>query len=275
MFADRETILLLNEMAEGHAMPVRDGKRVTTVTPDRAKHINTVCQHFEKRVKRSFGYWNELQYFLQRSIFRAGLQVQCPTCGYQNWFDLVAISYAPTCSRCINKFKFSQSPQDLQRVRWFYRVVGPFAAPDFARGGYAVALTLRCLAPRHDSEMTWSTGLSLEPLKCEIDFFAWYRPGGLFRDERDEPLMLIGEAKSFGKDAIGDDEIRSLKKVAERFPGSLMVVSSLRQIVDYSPAELRRLRELALWGRRSVHNDQAVNPLIILTASEVFTSHSI
>jgi hypothetical protein len=82
--------------------------------------------------------------------------------------------------------------------------------------------------------MTWSTGLFLEQLNCEVDFVAWYRPGGFFRDERDEPLLLIGEAKSYGKDAIGDDEIYSLKKVAKRFPGALIVVSSLRQISDYS-----------------------------------------
>ena len=160
-------------------------------------------------------------------------------------------------------------------MEWFYRIVGPFAAPDYARGGYAVALTLRCLAPRHDSEMTWSTGLALEPLDCEVDFLAWYRPSQLLRDERDEPLMLIGEAKSFGKNAIGDDAINSLKKLAERFPGALMVVSSLRDIADYSQDELRRLRDLALWGRRSTHHDKPRNPLIIFTATELFAKYGI
>ena len=275
MFADRETISLLNEMAEGRAKRVRDGVRVTTAVPDRSKHINTIRQHFDKRAKRSFGYWNELQYFLQRSVFRAGLPVQCPTCGYYNWFDLDAISYTPRCSRCLNEFRFSQSPQDLQSVEWFYRIVGPFAAPDYARGGYAVALTLRCLAPRHDSKMTWSTGLALEPLDCEVDFLAWYRPSQLLRNESDEPLMLIGEAKSFGKNAIGDDAINSLKKLAERFPGALMVVSSLRDIADYSQDELVRLRDLALWGRRSTHHDRPRNPLIILTATELFAKYGI
>jgi hypothetical protein len=275
MFANHETISLLNKMAEGHTKPLRHGVRVSTSAPDRSKHINTIHQHFEKHRKSFFGYWNKLEYFLQRSVFRAGLQVQCPTCGYHNWFDLDAISYKLTCSRCLNKFKFSQSPQDLRSVQWFYRVIGPFAAPDYARGGYAVALTLRCLAPRHDSEMTWSTGLVLEPLNCEVDFVAWYRPSRSFRDEGDEPLMLIGEAKSFGRDAIGDEDIRTLKKVAERFPGSLMVISSLRHIADYSSLELGRLRDLAIWGRSSMLHGQPRNPLIILTATEVFTSHSI
>jgi hypothetical protein len=275
MFADRDTISLLNQMAEGHATPIRGGVRVKTAVPDRSKHINTIRQHFDQRAKRSFGFQNNLDYFLQRSVFRAGLRVQCPICSYQNWFDLNAISYTPTCSRCLNQFNFSQSHRDLQEVDWFYRVVGPFAAPDYARGGYSVALTLRCLAPHHDSEMTWSTGLSLEPLNCEVDFFAWYRPSPLPRDERDEPLMLIGEAKSFGTQAIGDEAINSLKAVADRFPGALMVVSSLREIISYSEDELRRLRELAVWGRRTTHNGWPRNPLIILTGTELFTQYGI
>jgi hypothetical protein len=67
--------------------------------------------------------------------------------------------------------------------------VGPFAAPDYARGAYAVALTLRALADRRDAEVTWSTGLSLEQLNCEIDFVAWHRGGRFLDDERDEPLL--------------------------------------------------------------------------------------
>ncbi len=73
MFADLETLTLLNGMAESHAERSRDGKRVTTSNPDRAKHIGQISQHFVQRSKRSFGYWNKLDYFLERSVFRAGL----------------------------------------------------------------------------------------------------------------------------------------------------------------------------------------------------------
>jgi hypothetical protein len=127
MFADRQTINLLSKMAESRVDISRTGKHVATTTPDRSKHINTVRQHFDERSKRSFGYWNKLDYFLERSVFRAGLRVQCPICAYQNWFDLDAISYSPTCTRCLNQFEFSQSPEGLHDVNWFYRVVGPFA----------------------------------------------------------------------------------------------------------------------------------------------------
>ena len=174
-------------------------------------------------------------YFLERSVFRAGLRVQCPTCAYYNWFDLEAISYAPTCSRCLKQFNFVQAPADLGRVQWFYRVIGPFAAPDYARGGYAVALTLRCIAERHETEMTWSTGLVLDNLNCEIDFAAWYRRGSVLDGERDEPIFFVGEAKSFGKNSIDDAAVASLRQVAERFPGMMMVFSSLSSPLKKAP----------------------------------------
>ncbi len=62
--------------------------RVHRNEPDRAKHRNTIRQHFEKRAKDSFGYWNGLSFFIERSVFRAGLRIQCPNCAYYNWITL-------------------------------------------------------------------------------------------------------------------------------------------------------------------------------------------
>lgn len=275
MFADRETIELLGEMAEGHAYLSRNGRQVLASTPARSKHINQIQQHFTAREKRSFGYWNALKYFLKRGVFKAGLHVQCPTCGNQNWLDLESISARPTCSRCLNEFEFSQAPEHLQKVKWFYRVIGPFAAPDYARGGYAVALTLRALSSDHDSETTWSTGLKLNQLNCELDFIGWHRRAGTGHAERNEPSLVVGEVKSFGRAAINDEVIATLKNVGSRFPGAIMVASTLRQAGDLSLSEIGRLRKLALWGRRDTKDGQPINPLIILTGTELFSEHNI
>lgn len=274
MFADRKTLALLGEMAESHAEVSRGGKRLARATPDRSKHINTVRQHFDDRVKRSFGYWNHLDYFLERSVFRAGLRVPCPVCAHQNWLDLDALSYRPTCTRCLKEFAFSQKPAELSKVDWFYRVIGPFAAPDHARGGYSVALTLRTIADPHDDEMTWSTGLTLKELNCEVDFVAWHRGGRMLNEERDEPQLVFGEAKSFGRNAINDDAVASLRKIAERFPGAVLVVSTLREPGELTLAEIARLRALAFWGREKDDGEPG-NPLIVLTAVELFAEHGV
>ncbi len=154
-------------------------------------------------------------------------------------------------------------------------MIGPFAAPDYGRGGYAVALTLRCIAERHETEMTWSTGLVLDNLDCEVDFAAWYRRGSLLDDERDEPVLLVGEAKSFGKNAIDDDALASLRQVAERFPGAIIVASSLRPISEYSIIEIQRLADLAMWGRSRMLDGKPRNALIVLTATELFSEDGI
>lgn len=273
MYADRKTLQLLNEMAESHTEVSRNGRRKLRSTPDRSKHYQAVRRHFDDRSRRSFGYWNDLKHFLKLSVFRAGLQVQCPVCSYQNWLAVDSLSYRPTCTRCLNQFDFLQTPEGLHRIDWYYRVTGPFAAPDYARGGYAVALTLRILAQRHDAEMTWSTGLKLQPLNREIDFIAWHRSASLGTSERDEPLVVLGEVKSFGVGSVNDETIAALQDVAEKFPGAVMVVASLREIGEYSLEEIARLRRLALWGRRTPFPQS--NPLIILTGTELFADHGI
>jgi hypothetical protein len=276
MFADRETVELLNGMAESHSEQKRDGLTVTRATPSRAKHRNEIQQHFAARDKRSFGYWNSLSFFLERSVFRAGLRVQCPICAYQNWFDLDTISYNPTCNRCLNEFTLSQSPGDLRNYEWFYRVIGPFSAPDYVRGGYAVVLTLRCIAGLHDGEITWSTGLKLKELNCEVDFAGWYRYGSFLSDEeREEPAFFLGEAKSFGKYVIDKTSVDNLRVAGERFPGAFMIISSLKQITDYSSLELNLLRELAQWGRVEGDRRRPRNPLIVLTGRELFSEDGI
>ena len=52
-------------------------------------------------------------------------------------------------------------------------------------------------------------------------------------DEVDEPLLVLGEAKNFGIGSINDEAIDSLRTVAERFAGAVIVVSSLRAIQEY------------------------------------------
>jgi hypothetical protein len=201
--------------------------------------------------------------------------VQCPTCAYYNWFDVDAVGYKLTCGRCLKDFGFNQNPDRLAKYEWFYRVMGRFAVPDYARGGYAVALTLRSIARDHDAEITWSTGLDLKELDCEIDFAAWWRRGSMLDDEREEPVFVFGEAKSFGRDAVDVRSIERLRSVGERFPRAIIIVSTLKQISEYSHNELSQLRELARWGRARRIAGKPRNPLIVLTGKELFSSWGI
>src|SRR5262249_52381925 len=58
------------------------------------------------------------------------------------------------------------------------------------------------------------------------------------------------------------------------FPGSFLIVSSLRPIGDYSHEERLRLADLAKWGRRPGKRGwRPANPVIILTGTELFFKH--
>ncbi len=277
MFSDYDTIQLLNSMAESHSEPRRNQKTVERKSPDKTKPHKTIERHFTRREKHSWAFWTKLSYFLERSVFRAGLRVQCPNCSFYNWYDLKTLDYSLICDRCLKEFQFDQSPDHLKKIEWYYRVVGPFATPDFAQGGYAVALTLRRLAEESSrTELTWSTGLELQPLNAEIDFAVWYRRGNVgIEPEADEPILMVGEAKSFGADAIKQKDIDNLKRVGERLPGAFLVVSTLKEIANYSNDERALLRDFARWGRERRVNGRRRNPVIILTGAELLTDRHI
>ena len=52
-----------------------------------------------------------------------------------------------TCSFCFKQFDFPiANPIGSKHSRWAYRLIGPFALPDYAEGGYAASLGIRFFA---------------------------------------------------------------------------------------------------------------------------------
>jgi hypothetical protein len=274
LFAEEDVVKLLDEMAATKV--VRSGGALGVVEesnyPDRAVPIRRWDALFTQKRRQDRMPWITLEAFTQRSVLRAGLEVRCPHCSQRNWFDLTSLDYTVICNRCLKQFSFPQAGPEFKKLRWLYRVIGPFATPNFARGGYAVALTLRALAHGlgvADRRMTWTTGLELDlgASKVEVDFALWYQRDSLFRESH-EPVLVLGEAKSFGREAVTQDDVNHLKQVATQFPGAFMAVSVLKD--TFSPKEKTRLAGLANWGRRRHHRGLPVNPLIIFTGTELF-----
>jgi hypothetical protein len=160
--------------------------------------------------------------------------------------------------------------------------------PNYANGGYAASLSIRFFSEvvgRHDeANVTWSAGQELELApnnKVEADFILWYQRKVLFGN--DYPTELVfGEAKSFRgknyderraiKDAFQPDDIERMKKLAIRFPGSILVFSTMKQPEELSKAEVQRIARLAEWGREYVRERRQTRaPVIVLTGTELFT----
>jgi hypothetical protein len=266
IFAEQDIVKLLDEMAATKV--VRSdalGAVEESNYPDRAVPIHRWEVLFTQKRRQRRMPWITLEAFTTSSVLRAGLEARSPHCAQRNWFDLTSLDYTVTCNRCLKQFSFPQAGPEFKKLRWLYRVIGPFATPNFARGGYAVALTLRALAHGlgvGDRRMTWTTGLELDlgTSKVEVDFALWYQRDSLFKESH-EPALVFGEAKSFGKETVTKNDVEHLKQVATRFTGSFMAVSVLKD--TFSPKEKTLLAGLAKWGRRRHHNGLPVNPLVI------------
>lgn len=274
LIADKDTIQLLNKMAmqerTSHSKSTSNTKTFEGRTADTGRWHELV----KKRAKNSFRFRASLEQFTNRGILKLGLGLNCPHCTHSNWYGLDRVDYSVTCERCLKKFPY---PQGSKEPRWKYRVTGPFSVPNFAEGAYAVTLTLttfaKRLSPVGDISMTMTTGLNLtcDAFAREIDFAFWYSKERML-DQKSEPHFVVGEAKSFAAEAIEKADLEALQAVAKVLPGTILVVSVLKE--SFSAAEKRLLKKLVRWGWVSVEGHMRA-PVIMLTGVELFADWTV
>lgn len=232
---------------------------------DKAAPVQAWFRILNPLKNKIFGKWKTLNSLVERGILQLGLSPRCPNCTQENWYSLDAVGNEISCARCLKRFPFPQGSPTRDLFK--YRVVGPFATPGYARGGYSVALTLRFLEHELDSigEFTFSTGLELKHNNgnCETDFLAWHSKDRFGRAARD-PITLVGECKSLGVESFGTKDLTRLRELGSLLPGSYLVAATLKD--EFSIAEIKGLRALARWGWRQIQP----NPLIVLTGVELF-----
>ena len=236
-----------------------------------------------------------IETLVQRKVVELGLELKCSKCNKWSWYSVDQLDYSLTCSFCFRRFDFPIiDPIDKKHSKWAYRVVGPFALPNYASGGYAAALAIRFFADViggfDAAEVTWSSAQELELPKgktVEADFLLWYRNKEIFRAGRSffktvRPIFkpglptetVFGEAKSFGKEVFKQDDVDNMKLLAESFPGSILVFATMKE--ELSEEEIDRIRSLAYWGRGyDKERRQTRTPVIVLTGTELFSTGSL
>jgi len=232
---------------------------------DRSASVNEWLGVLEPLRKKIWGRWRTLDTLVERGMLQVGISLDCSYCTQTNWYSIDDVRTQVRCSRCVKEFSFPQG--NTRRASWAYRVVGPFATPHFARGGYTVALALRFLDDELGSfgEMTFSTGIELSKngVTKEADFFAWRSTGGIGHAPRN-PVTLIGECKSLSIDSFKPEDIDNLKQLAILIPGAYLVAATMKD--QLSTDEVQRLQNLASWG----WSQTRPSPLIVLTGLELF-----
>ncbi|MDD2829000.1 MAG: hypothetical protein PHW18_05440 [Sulfuricurvum sp.] len=244
----------------------------------RSFQVNKFENMINKDIKKQKWILPRSEYLASQKIVELGLEVKCSKCDSWSWYTLKELDYSLTCSRCLKKFDFPiTKPSKSEYSRWSYRVIGPFAIPDYARGGYATALTIhffeRSLDNARKLKMTWSAGQELtlkSGEKAEADFILWTQKQEILELNKTTNIVF-GEAKSFAQDAFKDSDIEKMKLLAETFPNSILVFATMKDHEEFSKDEINRLRKFAEWGRRyNTKNYERRAHIMILTGLELF-----
>jgi len=222
------------------------------------------------------GPWRKklLESLVKYDVIKLGLEVICDLCGHRNWYALDFLKYTLVCENCLKSFRFPQDNPSNRKVNWCYKVLGPFAKPDYAQGTYTSALALRFfnnLDRGFFSSLTWSTSLEIvleSGQKGEVDFLSWYQRRCIIENAYGVDL-IFGESKSFANDSFKDIDLKNLQNLALKFPGSILVCATMKEELEKDEKE--RVSKLAFWGRENGPLGLTRAPVIVLTAKELFS----
>ena len=275
LLADEKTLKLLDKMSKS-VRTFLEGERVEEY-PDRTAHVSTWLNLVRTRNARDLAPQLDLQSFVRAGVLQLGLAITCSGCQYENWYGVGDIGEHLICERCLRQYDFPQGTLNFSHTPWHYRVTGPFSVPNYADGAYATVLALRCLTMglgfgRHPITYSSNLNLVIAGKSIEVDFACWYsreRMLGL----APEPCFVVGESKSFAVDAIGEVDVSRLKMIGEVLPGTVLVISVLKD--DLSDEEKKRIGRLALWGRKTMPDGRWRAPVVVLTGTELFASHGV
>ena len=103
-----------------------------------------------------------------------------------------------------------------------------------------------------------------EPLEAD---FALFWEESIFGERKDG--IVFGECKTYGK--FDERDFKRMRHLAETFPGAVLVFSTLRK--SLTPLEVRKISRTAKRGRRYWKAERPINPVLILTGTELLSIH--
>jgi len=209
-----------------------------------------------------------LQRLTDQNIIRLGLEIQCPVCQRRSWHSLFALDYTIRCEKCLHDFAIpTHAPDDL---KWAYRSQGPFSLKRDAKGAYAVLLTLRFFSEILNGATT--PIMSFESKKdgktLEVDLGLFYRQTSFEGGERE---LIFAECKTYNR--FDEKDVRRMNLVADSFPGSIIVFSTLNE--NLTGPEIRLIKRITNKGQRHLRDDRLCNPVLVLTGTELFAKHDL
>lgn len=252
--ANKELIELIGEMA---------------VSIDGEGRDKTVA-FIKSRMKEIFGDEKRLEKFIELNLFSLGVSAKCPNCQRNSWYDLEDLHNLLNCTKCLQDFHAIDS---LSESNWSYKTVGPVSVPNYAEGAISVVLSVEFFSERRMSSIQTTPVYSFNATKTstgknlEADFaFLWRE--SVFGEIADG--VAFGEAKTFNE--FKKKDFNRMKSIAKSFPGAVLVFSTLRE--ELTPFEIQEIKKITRVGNKHWKLERPVNPVLILTANELFSLHS-
>ena len=219
----------------------------------------------KNRLAHIGGRTNLHDYLVQKSAFRLGAKVQCPSCRRYSWFGVDDVKDVLVCPRCLKRYP---AIGNLDQATWCYKTAGPFSVPGYADGAYCVLLSLETLSQH------WLS-ISLTPSLCftakrdgqtplEADF------GALWQESVFGEIVegaIFGECKTFAK--FERKDVERMAKIAKKFPGAVLAFCTLRKSLKKD--EIGAITKLAKKGRKYWKSERPINPVLILTGNEILS----
>ena len=205
-----------------------------------------------------------LQRLIEANVLQLGLDIQCPECTKHSWYSMKRADYQLQCTDCLAEFSFPPTPKD---VKWSYRTLGPFRLPKQADGAYTVLLTLRFFSDFSLLSGATTPLMSFKAKRNEIELeadLALFFQASKFGASETERIFV--ECKSFN--SFNQNDADKMEKLGNAFPGAVLVFASLKDVL--SDEEKTILRSLVNRCREYWKNDRPVNPVMILTGTELF-----
>jgi hypothetical protein len=202
---------------------------------------------------------------LRYNVLKVGMSLSCTECLHTSWFSLEDIKSTVKCPRCMADFQFpaDQPPRDS----WAYKVSGPFAAENYAHGSYCVAAALRYFIEKNKRRATYIPSFQMKNAQgkeLEADFGMFVAPSHWEHDTA--PYLVLGECKSFNR--LEAKDFARARALAKAFPGAILAFATFNE--SFSPKEIKALKGIVLKGRIHLDVGRIRNPVILLTARELF-----
>jgi hypothetical protein len=208
---------------------------------------------------------------VHRKVLKIGMKLTCPECQETRWFSLEDLASTLPCPHCFTNFPFpTATPPD--RKDWAYRVIGPFATYGFAKGSYCVASALQFLKEKVAFRASWIPSFVIlkdGKQELEADFGMFVMPGAT--SHISTPYLILGECKSF--DRFDEKDYARARKAAKLFPGAVLCFCTFNESLNQD--EVKGIKKIVEAGRDRLDVGKQLNPVLILTATELFGQFNI